>query len=395
MFLLSACTKQGRILSITEDELFPLSYGNFEDQINLFSINKTGSFKTSLAMRDGFFFIVNGEAEKILSLNSYGDMLSIFYNEDFYGQEEHSLPSESTAGIWKKIAYPFTLDGGIAVDPRKYIYAVCSIPKERNEQNESGTLLYSQVVLRISGGDGSVIDYIGQQGPGGTPFPFITGIYATENNELVTVCKTNEGLCVYWFAENGFLRYKIPVNTKDIPQLEHETAGLNADDIFVTVENIVPDCSALRIYVKADYYLPHIDADSKVRSGIDYAESFVYPLDIEDGVYGEALNIPPHEESLAEDFSRLTYRMPYDFLGITKNGWLCFIVTTEEGFSIEMIHSGTRNVIKRQLDINHKEELYYSFALSDEGIISALLAGKNDVRVVWWRTDSLIASLIK
>lgn len=191
-------------------------------------------------MRDGFFFIVNGEAEKILSLNSYGDMLSIFYNEDFYGQEEHSLPSESTAGIWKKIAYPFTLDGGIAVDPRKYIYAVCSIPKERNEQNESGTLLYSQVVLRISG-DGSVIDYIGQQGPGGTPFPFITGIYATENNELVTVCKTNEGLCVYWFAENGFLRYKIPVNTKDIPQLEHETADLNADDIFVTVENIVPD----------------------------------------------------------------------------------------------------------------------------------------------------------
>ena len=107
------------------------------------------------------------------------------------------------------------------------------------------------------------------------------------------------------------------------------------------------------------------------------------------------MNLPPHEESVAEDFSRLTYRMPYDFLGITKNGWLCFIVTTEEGFSIEMIHSGTRNVIKRQLDINHKEELYYSFALSDEGIISALLAGKNDVRVVWWRTDSLIASLIK
>ncbi|MFC2330003.1 MAG: hypothetical protein ACFNKL_02865 [Treponema sp.] len=394
IFLFSACTKQGRIVSITEDELFPLAYGNFEDQINLFSINKTGSFKTSLAMRDGFFYIVNGEAEKILSLNSYGDMLSLFYNEDFYGQEEHSLPAKSSADIWKKISYPFNLEGGIAVDPRKYIYAVCSIPKERNEQNETGTLLYSQVVLRISG-DGSVIDYIGQQGPGGTPFPFISRIYATENNELVTVCKTNEGLCVYWFAESGFLRYKIPVNTKDVPQLEHETAGLNADDIFVTIQNIVPDCSAHRIYVKVDYYLPYIDADSKVRSGIDYAETFVYPLDAEDGVYGEAMNIPPHEESVAEDFSRLTYRMPYDFLGITKNGWLCFIVTTEEGFSIEMVHSGTHNVIKRQLNINHKEELYYSFALSGEGIISALLAEKNNVRIVWWRTDSLIASLIK
>lgn len=390
---LSSCAKQGKILTIEEETLFSLPYGNFEDQLNLFSLDKAGTFKTALTMRDGFFYIMNGESEKILALNSYGDMLSLYYNEDFYDSGPRVLSQESPPASWKKIAYPFDMDGFITVDPRKYIYAACSIPKDRKEQDESGALLYSQVVLRISS-DGSSIDYIGQQGPGGTPFSYISGLYATENNELVAVCKTNEGLGVYWFAENGFLRNKIPLNIQDMPVPEREDGRFSLDDVSVTIENAVPDCSSRVLYVKADYYVPHIDEESKVQSGIDYLESRIYPLDIDSGVYAQSIGIPPYEEAVTEDFSRITYRLPYDFLGVTKSGWLYFIVTTESGFNIEMIHSGTHSIIRRKLDVDHKEELY-SFALSDEGIISALLADKNGARIVWWRTDSLLAALIK
>ena len=391
---LVSCARQGKILTMEEETLFSLPYGNFEDQLNLFSQDKAGAFKTALTMHDGFFYIMNGESEKILALNSYGDILSLYYNEDLYSTGPRVLSPQPPSANPKKIAYPFTMDGKITVDGRKYVYAACSIPKERSEQDENGTLLYSQVVLRISS-DGSAVDYIGQQGPGGTPFSYITGLYATENNELVAICKTNDGLNVFWFAENGFLRNKIPLSIHDMPVLEKDDERFSEEDVSVTIENAVPDSAAGTLYVKADYYIPHIDEESKVRSGIDYLESRVYPLDIDTGIFGQSIGIPPYEEVVTEDFTRITYRLPYDFLGITKGGWLYFIVTTESGFSIEMIHSGTHSIIRRKLDVSHKDQLYYSFALSNEGIISALLADKNSARIVWWRTDSLIAALIK
>ena len=58
---------------------------------------------------------------------------------------------------------------------KKCIYTVCTIPRNRQEQGEGG-ILYSQPVLRFTR-DGSSVDYIGQQGPGGTPFPHIRNIY--------------------------------------------------------------------------------------------------------------------------------------------------------------------------------------------------------------------------
>ena len=387
-----SCSGYSKIQSVAEEELFSMSYGNFEEQLNLFGINTVGNMKTELAMRDGFFYIVNGEAGKILSLNSYGDLLSLYYSEEFYSKKNSGLPERSTEGIWKAVEYPFDYTGKISVDSRKYMYAVGTVPKERHEQDEDERLLFSQVVLCFSS-DGTVIDYIGQQGPGGTPFPTIKGLYATENDELVVVCTTNDGLKVFWFNTNGFLRYEIPILTGKVPMIPGDF--VNRTDMSVTVENVVPDSYSERLYVKIDYYLPYIDEESKVQSGFDYVQSVIYPLDIETGLYGEAINVPPFEVSVTEDFTKISYALPYDFLGITRNNWFFFIVTTEDGFSIEMIQPGTQNVIKRQFDVEHSRILYYSFSLSKEGIISALLADREKSRVVWWRTDSLVDSILR
>lgn len=390
VFLVS-CGRSNKVLSVSENELFSLNYGNFAEQLNLFKLKESGPVSTSLYMRDGFFYIVNGDAGKVVSLNSYGDLLSLFYS-----QANFSSIIDAESGSWKPISYPFALTGKIAVDSRKYIYAVGNVPRERNEQAEDLSLLYSQIVLRISS-DGKEIDYLGQQGPSGTPFPDIKNIYTTENNEIVVVCSTNDGLSAYWFASTGFLKYQIPVGTKIVPDITPESVNVNAEqsDLFVTVENLVPDCYAERLYVKVDYYFSHIDEESKTQSGIDYVKSSLYPLDIATGKFGEALNIPAYEESVTEDFSKLTYKLPYDFLGVTKNTWMYFIITTEKGFNVLMLQPGTQNVIKRNIEINHKNTLYYSLSLSDEGIISALLCEKEKSRVVWWRTDSLLDTMFK
>lgn len=394
VFLFSSCLNSNKVVSVSENEMFSLNYGNFAEQINLFKLKKSGPVTTSVFMRDGFFYIVNGDSGKIVSLNSYGDLLSLFYSEDFYSQSNLSSVIDFSSGIWKPVSYPFALAGKLSVDSRKYIYAVGTVPKERNEQAEDLNLLYSNVVLRISS-DGKEVDYLGQQGPSGTPFPDIKNIYTTENNEIVVVCSTNDGLLVFWFSASGFLKFQVPVKTSSVPVVTPESVNANAEqsDLFVTVENVVPDCYAERLYVKVDYYFPHIDEESKTQSGIDYVKTSVYPLDIESGKFGEAVNIPAYEESVTEDFSKLTYKLPYDFLGVTKNTWMYFIITTDDGFNVLMLQPGTQNVIKRNIKIDHKNTLYYSLSLSDEGIISALLCEKDRARVVWWRTDSLLATM--
>lgn len=394
--LFYSCFNAEKILSIDEIKLFELNYGNFEEQLNLFDVSKIGAINTSLTMRDGFFYIVNGESEKILSLNSYGDLLSLYYSEDFYSGDKEKLRTKANPAMWKPVSYPFKLNGTVSVDSRKYMYSVGVVPKERNEQDEKENLLYSQVILRFTS-DGSSVDYIGQQGPGGTPFPNIKNLFTTENNELVVVCTTNSGLCVFWFDSKGFLRYKVPVNLNSIPKISPESvnSAVSQNDLFITIENIVPDCYAERLYIKVDYYYPYVDAESKTQSGINYVKSVVYPLNVQNGKYGESLRISAYEESVAEDFSKLIYHMPYDFFGVTKNNWLFFVVTTGKGFDVMMVQPGTQNVIKRSLNVNFNEIMYYSLSLSSEGIISALLCDKDSAKVVWWRTDALIDSVLK
>ena len=101
----------------------------------------------------------------------------------------------------------------------------------------------------------------------------------------------------------------------------------------------------------------------------------VWATDLKDRGYGQNRNI--------------------DFLGVTKTGWMYFIISNENGFAIQIIDSNGQHVLKRQFKVDHKDTLFYSINLSDEGIISALLARKENARIVWWRTDSLIASILK
>ena len=138
----------------------------------------------------------------------------------------------------------------------------------------------------------------------------------------------------------------IPVTTKDAP-----VAGdaVNHSDIFLTIENVVPD----------------------------------------------PVSVPPYEESVVSDYSKLTYRIPYDFLGVTRNGWKFFIVKTEDGFNIEMIQSETQRILRRHFNAVHSNIVYDTMCLSQDGILTALYLEKEKARVVWYRTDNLIDAILK
>lgn len=391
LFICSGCFNSGRIESINENELFSIPYGNFEEQINVKDLNGVGSVRYGIFMRDGFFYVVNGDAKKIMEFNSYGDLLSLYYNEDSEIGKLISNSSKSAQSIHHEISFPFDYPGMISVDSQKNMYMVCSVPRDRQEVSEDGTMLFSQTVLRVSR-DGSSVEYIGQQGPGGTPFPFIKNIYTTEKDELVVVSTNSDGIVVFWFGTDGFLKYKVPVAEKSAPKL---SVADDNTDYFLTVENVIPDPSSYKLFVKIDYYNTYIDEESKVQSGINYVQTLLYPLNMETGSYEEPLAISPYEESVVADYSRLTYKIPYDFLGITKNGWKFFIIKTDDGFNIEMIQNENQRVLLRHFIVNHNDVLFDTMTLSPDGILTALYLEKDKARVVWYRSDSLIESILK
>lgn len=392
-----SCKRSGVVSSIKRDDLFSLKYGNFENQLNFFDLSETGNdIHTELAMKDGFFYISNGESKKIIEMNSYGDLLSLYFNSEenpaplFNSSKNNIIGMQSKSqeiSTKKVIDYPFNNPSKICVDSKQRIYAVEVLPQERQE-NENKRIL-RQVVLRFDGD--SFIDYIGQQGPGGTPFPFIKNIYTTSKDELVVICIVPEGLEVFWFSESGYLLHNILINSDDAPNPFKD----NDNSIFLKVENVIPDSNAYRLYVKIDYYNTTIDETSKIQSRIDYNTTYIYSLDAVSGKYGKSVMIPPYEEYVTQGFSKQVLKSPYDFLGVTENNWMFFTIITADGYVVQIFDPSSNKVLRRLLQFDTDKVMYDSFSLSGKGIISALLAYSEKVDVVWWRTDYLLDSLVK
>ncbi len=143
-----------------------------------------------------------------------------------------------------------------------------------------------------------------------------------------------------------------------------------------------------------DYFKAYLDPATKVQSGIDYEKTILYPLDVDSGRYDDGLEIPSHEDIVSENLSKELYKVPFDFLGVTDSGWFFFSVPVDKGFLIQMVQPNGQKILKRVLDVNHEEILYYSLGLSGNGIISGLFVKSHNAEVAWWRTDSLVSGII-
>ena len=389
--LLTGCGEGKSVSLLERNEVFSLGYGSFEDELNLQNLSGVGEIATSLVMKDGFFYIANGESKKIMEMNSYGDLITFYYNEDANPAPPYGKAGAKETSTRKAVPYPFNEISCIAVDSRKYLYAVDKLPLERQEQDAAKKHVLSQIVLRFDG-DGNFLDYIGQQGPGGTPFPFIKAVYATEANELVVVSLTNDGYTVYWFSTDGYLLYKVPVDDGGVPDPYADDGAGH----WLHVEEIIPDCRERSLFLKVDYYSSYVDEAVHLESGIQYEKSFLYRLNVESGAYGEQpLDIPPYSEQVSEGFSNSHYDIPFDFVGVTDSGWSFFMVSTDDGFSVMMIQLDGQRILRRKLPVYRRDTLYYTFNLSNDGILSALMVQSDRAVVNWWRTDSLIQSVIK
>ncbi|GHU81782.1 lipoprotein [Spirochaetia bacterium] len=385
--LASGCSGRG-LVSVAREDLFSLDIGRLEDQIDLSNLEGSRSnHQTSLAMRDGLFYISDTNGAKIVRYNSYGDILFVIYNEENNPPPvtlEWNIDEQGVATRWT-ITHPLMEPGALTVDSRKHIYVADRLDSERRGFDVESKALLDQVVLHFDA-DGRLVGFLGQEGLGGRPFPRITGLYASVEDELAVVCLLSDGWNIYWFNAEGTLLYLIHLPNDSIPI----PPDRNTDYASVDMVAAAPD--ERKLFFKVDYYRNIYD-ESDIPSGVESDSSVIWIMGVEDGSYGEQIEVPFFEYTTTENNQKVTQSLLYSMLGVIKNGRVFLSFPVEGGYSLLVLTAGSRERRQGFIQVRSEELQYNTFNLSAEGILSGLLATEYKVKLVWWRTDRLLGEV--
>jgi hypothetical protein len=373
-----------RLSRVPRQDLFSLSLGKLEDQIDVFE-GPGSPGKLKIFMRDGLFFISNGQGRKVMEFSSYGDLLSLVYDPD-YAPPPVFLGGQVDGGSLKRvIEHPLREAGEIVVNSRKDFYVEDRLPPDRRVEGEDGASVLDAVVLRF-GQDGSYRDYIGQEGLGGTPFPNVVGLHCTSRDDIVVICATREDYGVYWYGDDGSLKHSLSVRRDALPMPPE-------GKYIASLEKLVPDPDSSRILMKVDYYEETVDASTGAQIGVDYDQSLVWSIDPDDGRIDKPVKVPALKRKDDSGFSDRDYARSYELLGVSPGGRLFFIMPEEDGsFDLLVMDEVSGRTRKFTLAPAGKDIIASDLRLGLDGIISGIFVGARDARVSWWRMDKALGN---
>jgi hypothetical protein len=385
LLILAGCFEKGSV-SVAREDLFTLDIGRLEDQIDLYNLEGGRSNrKTSLFMRDGLFYISDGNGGKVVHYTSYGDLLFMIYNEETNPppltlRTDVENASPATRGAF---SYPLLEPGTIAVDTRKHIYVEDRLPYERRSYDAENRILKDSIVLHFDA-NGRFVEYLGKEGIGGSPFPRIEGISVSLRDEFAVLCRLPTGWHIYWYDAAGTLLFFLPMMNHNIPVLPDRQPALPSIDAIA----VSPD--SRKIYIKVDYYREIFDGSTNTKLGAEPDSSVIWLMSVEDGSYQGTIDVPFFEQSVTENNSRVTERLLYSLLGAVQNDRVFLTFPVEDGYSIMLLSTDPHEQRRGFIQVKNEELQYNAFSISAEGILSALLATDFNARLVRWRTDKFL-----
>lgn len=387
ILLLASC-RSGKSEYISREKLFDINYGKLEDEIDL-TQKKTVDIPVSstLTMKDGIIYILNGNLQKIMKFNSYGDLLSVIMNRDL-NPDPVIVDNKNSSALMsnrKGIYFPFNNAGKLTVDSEQNIYVSDLLEPDKQEWENNMNTMLTNVVYRFDS-NGSYTDFIGQDGPGGMPFPYITDLQTNINNELVVISLTPETNPVYWFDSSGNLLYQIEINNSSIPVLED-------DDIIPSIDSIFIPESDHTLFIKCDFYKKIINKQTGKETDIDFLKSSIYVLDLDSENYSVITDIPEVFTTGESNISFSDERMQviYSTLGIVGNDKI-FLSAIVADNSYKLLILNTDGNVLYTTRLNTGEDNLYNIDLDvdNNGIITSIFSGADHSTVAWWRTDRII-----
>jgi len=378
VFLTVSCSRDSEL--IPREDLFSLSLGKMEHEIDLFQLDGyRGNQKNRLFMRGGIFYLVNGNASKILETTSFGDVLALYYNTMV--NPKPIVLSQSNDGHRRNrvaIPYDFLSPGEIAVLRDGRVIVEDRAPEARRYFDRQFGQILDRVLLRFSA-DRKFVDYIGQEGPGGAPFPVILGIYPTVSDQLVVVCRTADSFLVYWYDDRGKRRFLVRIDESSIPvpDLGSWTSS---------IQKVIPDPEFDQLFVHIDYYPNDRQKNNRI-------ESRIYQISLASGTWDRFLSLP--EATMANETSSGPesgdMQSLFSFQGIAVGGNFFFLARRSlDRYQLVVLDRSGRVIHRRMLEIPDSKASEIDFNLNFSGILSAFLVYQDHGGVSWWRTDKLL-----
>ena len=375
----SSCGREG-VSEIVPEELFSLSIGPLDEQINLFRIpGRPVKELNDLFMRDGLFYLANGNSKKMMQLSSYGELILLIYDPSSNAKpvglvsvsssQSEEIESNDSAATRRSFSYPFNEIGSLVVDSLKRIHIIEVIQNDRQVFDEEHAIRLSHVVQRFSR-QGEHMDFLGQEGIGGTPFPYIHQMFVTAADDLVVVCRTLEHWLIYWFNLQGKLLYRTELSESLIfPQKDE-----------VTIWDVIPrlDSKQLMLFVDVN------SSDEEIER-----KSYFYDVTLKKLLNYFSL---PDSSKNKVDFNSNDSMVDYYPLGITNSGHM-FLTRPENDktFSLIVLSSKGGLVSRRLLKLEHNNLRFVKIGMTESGVIFGMLADSVQVRIIWWRTDLIIS----
>jgi hypothetical protein len=396
--VLGSCSRKADSVAAERENLFALGYGTAEDQLDLFQLgNQRAPLKSRIAMREGIFYIANGNGAKVVRYSSFGDVLSMIYNPERNPEplvlKAQPKTAEGGAGPpgaagRHAVPYPFRAVGELAVDSGQTVYVEDRLPPERRVQDKDSSGFLDYVVLRF-GKDGQYLDYLGQEGIGGTPFPFIVGIYTTSSDDCVVVSMTESAWLIHYFDSRGVVISAVKLRRDGLPTLD------GSRELIASLDRIAADPEGRGLFIKIDYYREGVDPSTKSDAGPKFASSWVYRMNPKDASFSERWEIPAEEKKVksgSDGQTVLEVRVP-QLIGAAGREFFLMSGDDEGRTYLSVYDRVARAMTKYSIDIAPDELYYTSFFLSKEGILCALLGSLREARIVWWRFDKLLRGL--
>lgn len=393
LLFLGSCNRS-EVVALERHDLFELAIGRMESELDLF--HAPGSplqAKTRIVMRDGMFAISNGSANKIMTFTSFGDLVSMVYNPDENPQPVlvQGTQQDGTVSNRRAVPYHFTQLGEIALSSSNTLLAEDRLPSERASYDEELQVSLNRIVLRFEN-DGTLRDYLGQEGIGGSPFPYIESLHTTERDEVVVISRTLETWLIFWFNAEGDPLYTVEIPMDRLPFPDDD------GDYIPTLETIVPDRELPRLYLSLNYYYQPQDPETGTLHGMEIFASRVYWLDLETGRYEGYVDVPENVHNVVGSsiFEQEEVRHLYELVGVAPGEHFLLLSREDERRSQLLVMNSSGRVLgRRTIVVDDKGMFYRTFHVSPEGILTGLLANSDGASVVWWRSDRLMRSLIQ
>ena len=357
-------------VELAGDELFSLGIGPLDEQLDLVRVaGAPAPHATRVVMRDGLFYIANGNARKVMQLSSHGDLLLLIYDPARNPEPVGLAPGGNASATRAAVTHRFRELSHIAVDNRRRILVV-------DAAGDEAAVGYGQLVKRF-GPDGSYLDAIGREGRGGTPFPFVERVTVTADDMLVVIARTEVQWITYWYDADGTLQERL--------ELEH--AGQLGDEPGLVIRDLLPLLSQRRLLVFVESWA---DDDGGDGGG---AVSGVRLYDVASRSVVAAFGLPEagRPRGAARVGSEPLAGPRYHPLGVTADG-LLYLSRREDDRTRSLLVLGRsgRVLARRRWVLDETGLGYVTLGMNESGVLYGLLGAGDRARMVWWRGDLLV-----